>query len=197
MESLPLWIVAGCWVLFVLVWIVLALGARKDAYSQSIDEREPYSIPFVASLACLAISMHGPLGPDEGMRIMFARLVPLSPALAWTGAVMALAALFLALWARLALGRNWSGMVGLKDGHELVTSGPYAAIRHPIYTALILLVLATVLMNRTALALVALVLMTLSCWIKLRAEEDMMSEAFPDAYPAYMARTRRLVPGLV
>ncbi len=65
--------------------------------------------------------------------------MPLTPALEWASALLALMGLVIAIWARLALGRNWSGMVALKDEHELVTSGPYAVIRHPIYTALICL----------------------------------------------------------
>ncbi len=60
--------------------------------------------------------------------------------------------------------------MALKDEHELVTSGPYAAIRHPIYTALLLLIIGYVLANRTAFALIGLALMMLSCWIKLRGE---------------------------
>jgi protein-S-isoprenylcysteine O-methyltransferase Ste14 len=196
-DALPLWIVAGSWLLWVLSWVVLAVAAKQDVWKQSIDDRERYSLTFVASLVIMALSLHAPLGPEDGMRPAFARLVPLTPGIAWASAILALLALILALWARLTLGRNWSGMVALKDEHELVTAGPYRLIRHPIYAALILLVLASAIANRTPLAVIALALMILSCWTKLRAEEEMMSEAFPETYPAYMAQTKRLVPGLV
>ncbi len=101
--------------------------------------------------------------------------------------------LAIAVWARIALGRNWSGEITLKEDHELVTSGPYAAIRHPIYTALILLFLGLALYIASAGAWIGLALVILSCWIKLRQEEALMLRQFPDSYPAYMARTRRLV----
>ncbi len=182
MEPLPRLILIGSWALFVTVWIVMAFGAKADVRSQSIDEREPYSIPFVASVVCLLIALHAPLGPDDGIRALFVRLVPLSSPLQWASALTALAGLAVALWARLSLGRNWSARVALKDEHELITSGPYAAIRHPIYTALLLLIIGYVLANRTAFAIIGLALMMLSCWIKLRGEEEMMTQAFPEAY---------------
>ncbi len=108
-----------------------------------------------------------------------------------------MAGVLIAIWARFSLGRNWSGVVTLKEGHELVTSGPYAAIRHPIYTALILLFLGTTLLVGTPSASLGLACVIWSCWVKLRQEETLMLLQFPDSYPAYMARTKRLVPGLV
>ena len=198
MPMLPRLILVASWVLVIGTWVVMAFWAKKDVHRQTIDEREPYSIPFVASILLIILPQRGPLrAEDAGAAPLFAPLVPLSPGLAWASALMALAGLGLALWARLSLDRNWSSMVALKDEHELIVRGPYAHIRHPIYTALILLFAATAMANRSPLALAAVALMALSCWIKLRAEEALMSEAFPEAYPAYMARTRRLVPWLV
>jgi protein-S-isoprenylcysteine O-methyltransferase Ste14 len=118
-------------------------------------------------------------------------------ALAWTGAGAAVLGLLIALWARFSLGRNWSGVVTLKEGHELVTSGPYAVIRHPIYTALLLLFLALALFIHTPGAYLGFLAIVWSCWVKLRQEEVLMLGQFPDSYPAYMARTKRLIPLLV
>lgn len=191
-------ILIGCWAVFIVVWTVLAFSAKKDVQSQRIDEREFHGMLFIAGIVFTLLPIHGPFRDAQGLIALAMQPIVLdSPALQSASALTALAGLGIALWARLALGRNWSARVVVKDEHELVTTGPYAAIRHPIYTALILLFLATVLAVRAPFSILGLALIMLSFWIKLGAEEEMMSEAFPDAYPAYMARTKRLVPGLV
>jgi protein-S-isoprenylcysteine O-methyltransferase Ste14 len=198
MPTLPRLILIGSWALFCLVWVAMAPGAKKDVHRQSIDEREYHGMALIAGIVFTLLPLHGPFRDAQGPIALAMRpMTPDSMVLQWASALAALAGLSLALWSRLALGRNWSARVAIKDEHELVTSGPYAAIRHPIYSALILLFLAIALAVRAPFSILGLALVIMSCWIKLRGEEEMMSEAFPDAYPAYMARTRRLVPGLV
>jgi protein-S-isoprenylcysteine O-methyltransferase Ste14 len=197
-HSLPTAILTGSWLVAAVVWSAMAFTAKKDIRSQSVDEREGYSVAFVASLVFTALPLRAPLGPDDrGLAWLFTALVPEHPVLQWAGALTAVGGVALALWARFTLGRNWSARVAIKEDHELIATGPYRFVRHPIYTAIIMLILAVALTNRTPLVFAGLGLMILSCWIKLRGEEEMMSAAFPDAYPAYMARTKRLVPGLI
>jgi protein-S-isoprenylcysteine O-methyltransferase Ste14 len=198
MAEAPRILLIASWTVFLLVWAVMALRAKPDVVKQTIDERERYSIAFTASLALTVLPLRGPLRPEDGgVAILFSPLFAIGPGLQWTAALIALAGCLLALWARLALGRDWSGMVALKEDHALVTRGPYALVRHPIYTALILLILAAALWVRAGFSFAGLALMILSCWIKLRAEEELLLDYFPDAYSAYMARTRRLVPFLL
>ncbi len=85
----------------------------------------------------------------------------------------------------------------LKEDHALVTGGPYGRIRHPIYTALIMLFLSTFLLFGMIGGAIGIVLVVASCWIKLRQEEALMVGRFPEAYPRYMARTKRLVPFVI
>ena len=101
-----------------------------------------------------------------------------------------------ALWARATLGTNWSGTVTFKQDHDLITSGPYAFVRHPIYTGMLLMLLGTAIINGHAIGFGVLAFVTLSLWLKAREEEKMMIKHFPDAYPAYKARVRALVPFL-
>ena len=92
------------------------------------------------------------------------------------------------LGARAYLGRNWSGTVTVKENHELIRSGPYAIVRHPIYTGLLVAIFGTaIVVRRMARPPRLLLLMPLIC-AKLRREERFMSERFPDAYPGYRAR---------
>ncbi len=198
MATLPHMILIGCWAVFIVIWVALSFTAKQDIHAQKIDEREFHGMPLIAGIVFTLVPVHGPPRDDQGPIVLAMQpLVSDSATLQWTSALVALAGLAIALWSRLTLGRNWSAVVAIKDEHELVTRGPYAVIRHPIYTALILFFLATTLAVRAPFSILGLALVILSCWIKLRGEEEMMSEAFPDDYPAYMARTKRLVPGLI
>ena len=77
------------------------------------------------------------------------RVIPRIDALAWTAVVLCIAGLAFCIWARFTLGRNWSGVVTFKGGHELITRGPYALVRHPIYTGLLTMLAATWLCSDT------------------------------------------------
>jgi len=84
--------------------------------------------------------------------------------------------------------------VTLKGGHELITEGPYAIVRHPIYTGLLVMIVATVIVLGHVAGVIALPLVFWGLWIKLRYEEKLMLEKFPDKYAAYQQRVRRLIP---
>jgi protein-S-isoprenylcysteine O-methyltransferase len=105
-----------------------------------------------------------------------------------------LCGLSIALWARTALGRDWSALSELKQGHELVTTGPYAVVRHPSYSGLLLMFAATAVLWE-ALAVLFLLLVTgIVLGLKLAREETLLAGEFPDRWPAYCARTRRVLP---
>ena len=98
-------------------------------------------------------------------------------------------------WARLHLGRLWSGWVTKKADHRIVDTGPYGIVRHPIYTGLLLAALATAILKGTVYALIGALLMGLGFWIKARLEERFLcQELGADAYDAYRRRVPMLVP---
>jgi protein-S-isoprenylcysteine O-methyltransferase Ste14 len=101
-----------------------------------------------------------------------------------------------AWWARLHLGALWSGTITRKADHRLVDSGPYALVRHPIYTGLLLAAVGTVVAIDRWSALVALALMAAAFLRKIAIEERFMADAFGPAYAAYSRATARLVPYL-
>lgn len=102
-----------------------------------------------------------------------------------------------AWWARVHLGRLWSGTITRKEGHRLVDTGPYALVRHPIYTGLIAATLVTSLAEATPPALVGAALMVLGLWFKATLEEGFLErELGPALYRAYRGRVPMLVPGL-
>jgi protein-S-isoprenylcysteine O-methyltransferase Ste14 len=120
-------------------------------------------------------------------------LVVHSPVLGAIGAVVFVSGLGLAVWARVHLGRNWGMPMTERVEPELITSGPYRLIRHPIYTGLLLAVTGTALATNFIGLIVAAVL----CGVFYRAatvEERNLIAAFPTSYPAYRDSTKMLIP---
>lgn len=112
------------------------------------------------------------------------------------GIALATAGVVLGIWARICLADNWSGNVTLKHDHQLVKTGPYQVIRHPIYTAFLLLFLGTAVCNTQLRGLLAFALVFGSFVIKLRSEERLMLNEFGDAYRDYQRHTGALLPKL-
>jgi protein-S-isoprenylcysteine O-methyltransferase Ste14 len=121
-------------------------------------------------------------------------LWPPSFAAYWIGVALVIAGLAFAIWARVHLGGNWSGTVTIKQGHELIRSGPYAYVRHPIYTGLITALLGTTLASGTVHAAIGLAIIAVSFVHKSRIEEGFMRETFPGAYQRYSAEVPALIP---
>ncbi|HKV80878.1 MAG TPA: isoprenylcysteine carboxylmethyltransferase family protein [Candidatus Sulfotelmatobacter sp.] len=114
----------------------------------------------------------------------------------WLGAAVTVAGLLFAIWARAHLGTNWSSSITIKQGHELITSGPYAVVRHPIYTGILTGFLGTVIALSQVRGLIAFVLIFLMLWLKLRTEEQWMRSQFGETYATYAHKTAALVPYL-
>jgi len=110
-------------------------------------------------------------------------------------ALLTFGGIFFAWWARIHLGRLWSGSITRKEGHHVVDTGPYGLVRHPIYTGLIGATIATATAAATVTAVVGAVLITFGMWLKARTEERFLTEELgPEAYTAYQRRVPMLVP---
>ena len=105
-----------------------------------------------------------------------------------------LTGLFLTWWARLHLGRLWSGVITRKEDHKLIDTGPYAFVRHPIYTGLVIALFTTAAVEATVPALLGVALMTFGFWLKARSEDLLRVELGPDTYKEYSRRVPMLVP---
>jgi protein-S-isoprenylcysteine O-methyltransferase Ste14 len=125
-----------------------------------------------------------------------ARPLPSSADLQIVGVSLTVLGCAFAIWARLTLGTNWSGRPTVKAGHELVINGPYALARHPIYTGLLIACIGTALADLQWRRLIGVAIIAAAMLVKIRQEEGLMMETFPDAYPRYRQRVRALIPGL-
>ncbi len=177
----------ACWVALGIVWLVARLSQKRTAERQDFWGSVSWLPLYLLGFVLLWLGIRGPLD---------ARILPATTAIQATGLLLTITGLVLATWARIILGRNWSATVALKEGHELIQEGPYALVRHPIYTALILMYLGTALALGTGPALLGFLPFAVSFWIKLKAEERLMLKAFGKRYEAYKQAVKALVPGL-
>ena len=180
-------VIAWLWGAWLLYWAISAIGSKATARRESFASRLVYIVPLV--VGGLLIGSRRLPGA-----LFAARLWPLSAIAAWSGVVLLAAGLAFSVWARVHLGTNWSGEVTVKQGHELIRSGPYAWVRHPIYTGLILALLGTAVTTNRVAAVLGMAIIVASFVLKLRAEEVFMRETFPVDYPRYRAEVPGLVP---
>jgi protein-S-isoprenylcysteine O-methyltransferase Ste14 len=110
--------------------------------------------------------------------------------------LLAVAGAAFAIWARIVLGRNWSAEITFKQDHELIETGPYALVRHPIYTGILAMALGTALNLGRPIGISLLVGLCVSFWWKARGEERIMISHFPQ-YARYRARVPAIIPFLL
>lgn len=139
------------------------------------------------------------LGPGDWFvdNLLWQRFVPHTTFVYAVGLGLCIGGTTLAIWSRYLLGRNWSATVQLKQEHELVGSGPYRLVRHPLYTGLLVLFVGSAIMIGDLRGLLAVIIMFTSLWFKLRLEERWLLQHFGDKYSAYQRRTKMLLPALL
>jgi protein-S-isoprenylcysteine O-methyltransferase Ste14 len=184
-------VIAACWGIFIVVWIISSFFTKRTVERSASFWR----VVWIAAVIAV-ISLAG-----RGTGVVWSRL-PEGWDLRWADTdtigliadAVTVVGLLITLWARATLGSNWSGTVTFKENHELITSGPYAFVRHPIYTGLLTMLLGTVIISGHAFGFAILALGTLMLWLKSLDEERMMTKHFPDAYPPYKRRVRAIIP---
>jgi len=178
----------------VLLWIAWALSWLAASWWTAATEKRAgmrREIAYRAVLVAGGVLFAVPAHRYEGVL----RLWHVGFAAAWACAAFALVGFAFCWWARLHLGRLWSGQITKKAEHRVVDTGPYGVVRHPIYTGILLAVLATMIAKGTILGIAGAVLLTVGLWMKARLEEDWLrSELGAEAYDSYRRRVPMLVP---
>ena len=179
-------IINTCWLAFALIWIVAAFGNKAATHRQSVGSRVlQVGLEIVAFVLLFdGETAVGPLGWTFLPHSVFSSVI---------GLVFTVAGLAFAVWARFYLGSNWSATVTVKQNHELVRSGPYCVVRHPIYTGICLAFLGTALYVGEIRALVGLILSATGYKLKSLTEEVMMERQFSE-YQQYKREVKGLIP---
>jgi protein-S-isoprenylcysteine O-methyltransferase Ste14 len=178
------------WISFLLYWQIKAANTKSTRRLEPAASRILRVFIFLAALVLL-------LTTRIPLRWLYLQLWPLGLWPFWLGASVTIAGLLFAVWAREHLGSNWSRSVTIKQGHELITTGPYTLVRHPIYTGIVTGFLGLAIAISQVRGFIAFLLVFLVFWIKLRMEEQWMHSQFGEAYAIYAHQTSALVPYLL
>jgi protein-S-isoprenylcysteine O-methyltransferase Ste14 len=174
------WIFAISWAAFWLYWLIAAFSMKRGRVPWTRDLRIRAAILVVVFvLARVGVFRHGHVATDVWRAVV--------------GLLLFAIGLGLAIWARVHIGRNWGTPMTEKADPELVTSGPYRLVRHPIYSGILLAVIGTAV-GLNWLWLIAAALAGVYFTYSARAEERYLTARFPEAYPQYMSSTKMLVP---
>jgi protein-S-isoprenylcysteine O-methyltransferase Ste14 len=181
---------------FPVVWIAFLIYWRiKVAGTKTTQRSEPALLGILRALAFLVVTV---LLSTTRIPLpwLYRQLWPSGIWPFWIGAAVTVLGLLFAVWARQQLAGNWSSAVTIKQGHELITTGPYVLVRHPIYTGILTGFLGTAIALSQVRGVIGFVLIFVVLWAKLRMEEKWMQSQFGETYSAYAHKTAALVPYL-
>ena len=175
------------WLSWLVYWLAAAQRAAPNKRIETLLEGASYRIPLAIGVF-LTVFWWKPL---------FLRIPALgtpSPLAAGIGLVFTVAGLCFAVWARMHLGEYWSGRITLKENHRVIQTGPYALVRHPIYSGLILALFGTAIILGTVWAFAGFAFLLISLVRKLEIEETWLCAQFGAEYEAYRNRVKALIP---
>ena len=190
------YVIICCWVIFGLYWFISSSSVKSIQETRGWLAGNWHGIwLFIGGLFLSNLPFLAKVGVSISSLTIL--LIPSSIVINVVIIVFAVTGLIVALIARRTLADNWSRAVAFKEDHELITTGLYHYVRHPIYTGVLLMILATALFVGTLSAGIGFVIIVLGLWFKLRAEEELLTKHFPKEYSAYKDRTKALIPYVV
>ena len=178
------------WIAFFVYWQIKAANTKTTQRLEPAASRILRAFIFLIAIVLL-VTTRIPLP------WLYLELWPVGLWPFWLGAAVNIAGLLFAVWARGYLGSNWSRSVTIKQDHELITTGPYAVVRHPIYTGILTGFIGMAIAISQVRGFIVFMLFFLAFWMKLRMEEKWMRSQFGEAYATYVRQTAALVPYLL
>jgi len=180
-------ICSALWMVLWLVWLVAWLRTKRTQQRVDFGSRLLYGLPVFLAFYLL-------FGAHLPLLWLKSRIIPRDVWLDGLAVLLTATGIAFAIWARFYIGANWSSAVSIKVDHQLIRTGPYAWVRHPIYSGLLLAMIGTALARSEPRGVFALILLWLGFWIKSRMEEGFMRKTFGEEYQEYSRSTGALVP---
>ena len=178
------------WLVFLVFWLVSARGAKRSVHDGSWWKGALFRLILIVAILLLLLTLKfGHLLGSVGSYVTGSTEIILSS----IGLFFCVSGMALAILARVYIGRNWGMPMSQREDPELVTTGPYAFVRHPIYTGMLLAVLGTVLVSGIPW-LITFVFICAYFVYSAKTEEKHMLQQFPKAYPEYRKRVKALIP---
>jgi protein-S-isoprenylcysteine O-methyltransferase Ste14 len=177
------------WIAFIVYWRIKAADTKATQRLEPAASQILRALTFLIVIVVLSTTL-------IPLPWLYRELWPSGIWSFWIGAAVTVLGLLFAVWARKYLGSNWSQAVTVKQGHELITTGPYSLARHPIYTGILTGFLGTAIALSQVRGVVCFALIFLVLWVKLRKEEEWMRSQFGETYISYSHQTAALVPYL-
>ena len=183
------------WAAFLLVWGVSAFFVKRDVRGRGfgVPWQPHWGLRLAAAAIVIVAAVRLGRAHSPGAALFSYGIFAPPPALRWIGAALTAIGIAFAIWARVNLGRNWSSHPAAKEHHQLVTTGPYAYVRHPIYSGILLAALGTAVTS-SIFGVGMFIFITIAFAWRMNKEERIMLQLFPEQYPEYRKRTKRLVP---
>jgi protein-S-isoprenylcysteine O-methyltransferase Ste14 len=180
-------IIGFLWIGIFALWAIAGIATKQTVRAKfDLQARAPVWVVIIAWALLFSLKLRqGPLGW---------RFVPMTDATAYTGLVITVVGLAFSVWARFRIGRNWDGLVALKENHQLIRGGPYAIVRHPIYSGFMLATFGTAVAQGEVAGLVSTALIVIAWGYKSRVEETFMIQQFGEQYEQYRRDVKGLIP---
>ncbi|MGA3067729.1 MAG: isoprenylcysteine carboxylmethyltransferase family protein [Tepidisphaeraceae bacterium] len=183
-ARLPLTLNGWAWFGWLVYWIVAASDTHRTVKMESRLSRLQHGALMFGGFYMIF---------HHGNPFFYGRFYQLEW-MRWLGDAFTAAGLLFSIWARVHLGKYWSGVITLKEGHKLITTGPYEWVRHPIYTGLITAAIGSAMAAETVDGFVGLVMIIAGCLVKLRREEALLTGQFGDEYAKFQRDVPMLLP---
>jgi protein-S-isoprenylcysteine O-methyltransferase len=180
-PNISVWFIYASWVVLVAYLTVSAIGVKRDTQSH-LAQSLGLTLAIIASFLLPRLPIFS-----------FVNFAPVGLLLSTIGVVLTVVGMAFLVWARQTLGRNWSQTVSAKEGHELVTSGPYRLVRHPMYSGGLLACFGSAIVVGGAWVFLLVILGAIFIG-RVGAEDRLMERQFPNEYPDYKRRTKALIP---
>ncbi len=180
-------ICSDLWVVLAAIWLVSSFWSKQTQERAAINSRLAYGVPVLIAFYLL-FNEHVPL------HWMNVEIIARNRFLGELGVAITAIGLALAVWARFSIAGNWSGAVSVKIAHQFIRKGPYAWVRHPIYSGILGATLGTAIAIGEVRCLLAFIVLWSALRTKSRLEEQLMLRTFGTEYEQYIQSTGALIP---